>query len=66
MDETVKLDISISIEEHDLAWDTGLTVEEWNALDDDQRSEIHQEAWNFLSQRDNGGVRVVTEGATEL
>lgn len=66
MDETVKLDISVEIDQHDPSYDTGLTVEAWNALNDDQRSALYQEAWDSLAQRDNGGVRVITPGAKAL
>jgi hypothetical protein len=64
--ETVKLDISIDIRQHDEAADTGLTVAEWNALTDEGRSAIYQEMWQAMAGQDNGGVRVVTEGAEGL
>ncbi len=66
MDETVKLDIRIEISQHDPDYDTGLTVAEWNALTPAERSDIYQGAWNAMAGADNGGVRVVTEGAEEL
>ncbi|MGI5247567.1 hypothetical protein [Dactylosporangium sp. CA-139066] len=66
MDETVKLDIRIEISQHDPEYDTELTVDQWNALTDAERSAIYQNAWSALAERDNGGVRVVTEGAEGL
>jgi hypothetical protein len=61
--DTVKLHITIEIDEEDDAVDTGLTVEQWNALTDEERSERYRELWNNVAERDNGGVSVVTPGA---
>lgn len=66
MDETVKLDISIHIDQHDPEADTGLTVAEWNALTPAERSSIYAGMWEAMAGMDSGGVRVVTEGAEEL
>jgi hypothetical protein len=65
-DETVKLDISIQINQHDPEYDTGLTVEQWNALTAAERSAICQDAWEGMAGMDNGGVSVVTPGAEGL
>lgn len=66
MKPTVRLDISIQINQHDSNYDTGLTVEEWNALTNQERSEIYQGVWEVMAGRDNGGVHVLTEGAEDL
>lgn len=66
MSETVKLDITVEINEHDPEYDTEITVEEWNALSDVERSAVYQHAWQAMAEGDNGGVRVVTEGAKEI
>ncbi len=63
--ETVHLDISIDIQTEGVV-DTGVTVAEWNAMTDEQRSEIAQSAWSDMAEQDNGGMRVVTEGAEEV
>lgn len=65
-DETVRLDISIHIDQHDPDYDTELTVEQWNALTAAERSAIYRNAWGAMAESDNGGVRVVTEGAEGL
>lgn len=65
-DETVKLDITIDIQQHDPDVDTGLTVAEWNALTDAERSRIYQKMRDAMAEADNGGVRVMTEGAEGL
>jgi hypothetical protein len=64
-DETVKLDISIEISTRDVA-DTGLTVAAWNKLTDARRMAIVQEIWDGMASRDDGGITVVTPGATEV
>ena len=63
--ETVKLHITIDIHTEDEAADTGLTVAEWNALTTEQRREITRDMWLEMCGADNGGITVVTEGATE-
>ncbi len=60
--ETVRLDISIEIDEQAVV-DTGITVADWNAMTDDQRQSVIQEQWNNLAERDNGGITVLTKGA---
>jgi hypothetical protein len=60
--ETVHLDISIQIDTQAVV-DTGITVADWNAMTDEQRSEIAQSAWSDMAEQDNGGMFVVTEGA---
>lgn len=63
MSDTVKVHISIEIStegEHD----TELTVEQWNALSDAQRSDIVSQMWSSdAGDHDNGGMRVTTDGA---
>lgn len=63
---TVRLDITIEIRQHDADYDTEMTVEEWNALTDDERGQVYQDAWSAMAQNDNGGVHVLTEGAEGL
>jgi hypothetical protein len=65
-DETVKLDISIDIRQHDSDADTGLTVTQWNALTDAERFAIYQKMRDAMAEADNGGVRVLTDGAEGL
>lgn len=65
-DQTVRLDISIQIDQHDDDYDTGYTVDQWNAMTDTQRSNVYREAWSTMAEQDNGGVRVLTEGAEGL
>lgn len=65
MANTVKLDISIEISTQDVV-DTGLTVDEWNALSADQRFEKTRLIWNAMAESDNGGIKVVTPGAEEV
>lgn len=62
--ETVKLDISIDISTQDIV-DTGLTVEQWNALSDKGRRDIVRDYWEVMAQHDNGGIAVVTPGAED-
>jgi hypothetical protein len=64
-DETVKLHITIDIRTEDDAVDTGLSINEWNALTDAERQEIAQEMWDAMADN-NGGTWVVTDGATDL
>lgn len=59
-DETVKVTIDIQT---DGTHDTGLTIAEWNALTDVERSRIVQDLWEDHAGADNGGVHVETEGA---
>lgn len=61
-EETVRLDISIEIDERGVV-DTGITVAAWNAMTDDERSAVIQDEWDNLAQRDNGGIRVLPKGA---
>lgn len=65
MSDTVKLNISIEISTRDTV-DTGLTVEQWNALSDDERFAVARNIWDSMAQSDNGGMAVVTEGAEEI
>lgn len=64
-DETVKIDISIQISNWDVV-DTGLTVEQWNALTDKERSAIHMDNWQAMASSDDGGSAVITPGAKEV
>lgn len=60
----VKLNICIEIST-DGEVDTGLTVEQWNALTDDERSVLTSRLWDEeAGSHDNGGTWVITEGAT--
>jgi hypothetical protein len=63
MSETVKIHISIEIStEGD--YDTGMTVEQWNALTDAERSRIVSDMWSDeAAGHDNGGMKVITEDA---
>lgn len=63
MSDTVKLHISIQISEVDDNADTGLTVEQWNALTGGERSAKSQQMWSAMAEMDNGGMRVLTAGA---
>lgn len=62
--ETVHIDISIQIDTEGVI-DTGLTVDEWNALPAMERQAIIKANWEAMAESDNGGIRVVTEGAEE-
>jgi hypothetical protein len=66
MDETVRLEISIQIDEYDNDYDTGYSVAEWNALTDEERSAVYHDAWEAMTAADSGGVRVLTPGAEGL
>lgn len=63
---TVRLDITVSIDQRDDNYDTGLSVAAWNDLTDAGRSAIYQSAWNAMAEQDNGGVTVLTPGAVQL
>ncbi len=60
--ETVRLDISIEISEQAVV-DTGITVDAWNAMTDDERQAVIQDRWNDVAERDNGGIRVLPKNA---
>lgn len=47
-------------------WNTDLTVDQWNDLTDQQRSDLAHRAWEDIAQPDNGGVWVTTTGAKDL
>lgn len=64
--ETVRLAIVIHIDQCDDDYDTELTVEQWNALTDAERSSLYQGVWEAMAQHDDGGVAVLTEGAVSL
>lgn len=64
--DTVKLHMAILINVVDDEADTGVTVEEWNAMDDNARQAVVQQMWDTYAQQDEGGVRVVTPGAEEI
>ena len=60
---TVKLNICIEIST-DGEVDTGLTIEQWNALTYDERAALTNELWDEeAGSHDQGGVWVITEGA---
>lgn len=66
MGETVKVRISIEISTEDDA-DTGLTVEQWNALTDAERSAMVRDMWDtYASSADSGGMQVLTAGAADI
>lgn len=63
MSETVKVHISIEIETEGEC-DTGLTVEQWNAMTDAERFQKVREMWSEKAgNHDNGGMHVTTAGA---
>jgi hypothetical protein len=62
--DSVRLHIVVSIDWKDDDYDTGMTVDEWNALTPEARSEIRNQAWQVACQNDNGGIWTDTEGAT--
>lgn len=65
-DETVLIDITIKIDTSGPV-DTGLSVEAWNALTDEERDARFVELWNdTAANADKGGMRVITFGATEI
>lgn len=64
--ETVKLDIAIEISQHNPEYDTEITVADWNAMTERERSEVYTDAWNTMAQSDTGGIRVITQGAEEI
>lgn len=61
---TVRLGIEVSIDWVDHDFDTGLTIDQWNALTPEARSDIRDRAWQVAAQNDNGGIWTITEGAT--
>lgn len=65
MSDTVKIRVEIDIVSAG-THDTGVTVEEWNALTDEERGEISRQCWDTESQHNNGGMWVETEGAEGL
>jgi hypothetical protein len=66
VDNTVKISIEIGVSTEGVH-DTGLTVAQWNALSLEERSAMVAEMWSTeAGDHDNGGMSVVTEGATEI
>lgn len=63
--DTVKVRLTILIDSSG-DYDTELTVDEWNALTAEQRSDIAHQMWETAAQMDSGGVEVLTEGAEGL
>lgn len=63
--ETVKVRVRVEISSEDVI-DTEMTVEQWNALTDDQRYAVYRNAWEAMCESDNGGVSVLTEGAERI
>lgn len=61
-EETVKVHIAINIQSES-SYDTGMSVEAWNALTEEERSNIKMGFWDEEASNDNGGVWVETEGA---
>ncbi len=64
-DETVRIHVSIDISTEEDA-DTGITVEAWNAMTEDERRQVSRDLWDAAAQRDNGGMWVITAGAEEI
>lgn len=65
MSSTVRLHVEVQISHVDDNYDTGVTVDAWNAMTPDERSDIKSEAWQGAAQADTGGIWPVTTGATE-
>lgn len=64
-EETVRLHVTVRVDYDNPDYDTGLTVAEWNALTPEQRGRWVTNAWEVAAQTDDGGIRVVTEGAED-
>ena len=47
-------------------WDTDMSIEAWNALSDQERSDLARLAWEDIAQPPSGGVWVTTTGAKDL
>lgn len=62
-DETVKLNVTVHVDYDDPEYDTGITVDEWNAMTPQQRRREIQGAWDAAAQSDDGGIWPVTDGA---
>lgn len=65
MDETVRFRARVHVDA-EAEIETGLTVEQWNALTAEQRSVFASEAWEALVQQDDGGFTMLTDGAESL
>jgi hypothetical protein len=65
MSETVKFQVTVHIDAEDEV-DTGLTVEQWNALSGAERGAWAANAWEALAQQDDGGFTMLTEGAESV
>lgn len=63
--ETVRIHVIIEIDV-DTVEDTGLTVEQWNALHDSGRAEIVDQLWSAAAEANQGGMQVVTPGAVGI
>jgi len=64
MSETVKIRVEIEISMAGDA-DTGVSLDEWNAMSDEERSALVGQIWlDEAGGHDNGGVWTLTEGAT--
>lgn len=65
-EETVVLHVSIRISTEGEV-DTGISLSEWNAMTDDERSDIAAQIWTEeAASNDGGGKYVITEGAAEI
>ena len=62
---TVKVRVTIEIHSTDDV-DTGLTVDQWNALTVDERQALADEYWTTMAQEDQGGFLVLTDGAVDI
>lgn len=63
MSDSAEVELSISIDiRTEGTVGIGLTVAQWNALTDKERSEIVRDAWESMAT-DNGGISVITPGA---
>ena len=66
MSDTVEVHISIDISVDD-TFDTGMTVDEWNGLGEAERSRFVKAMWeDAAGGHDNGGMKVITDGAEEI
>ena len=66
MADTVQIRISIQISSEGDC-DTGLTVDQWNALSNEERSAIYHDLWGAeAANGDGGGAEVLTPGAEAI
>lgn len=63
-DQTVRLHVELDIRHVDDDYDTGVTLERWNAMTPNERQSYRESAWQAATEGDSGGIWVKTEGAT--